>query len=422
MAQPEHIPYYNIALEPLCLLHRSLPSLSIFVAFDDRLDNGISRVQAILQRLPRSHHAARHRCLYAVGYARLCHHKSSGRNEDLSQSILNLTEAILLPFRPSGEFNVHIVDILFCLASALLRRAEVFKQLIDTNSAIQYFHHLRDQPLENSGIVPNEVTTSLIEALACRAGSGSSDGMQDINDMIAICHELFDLDISEDFERRTALALRNAIESCGDHNGPVLDHCIKLLRQASIRQPNSPAFSFALAFSLALRFDETLTDDDFKEATAMLDSSLGSPQLGYPPDTWQQLSSATLLMLVGLRSVIYAKLEYAEEAMSHVRSLLRSSFLPDDLCPDFVRLLQRVGDARFASFGVQESSSLQEALSLNLKAVGPSTFLDVGTPRGGIGESHSTKIHRLTKLEEVDNSIRDLQGRFSAMVPGTLRL
>jgi len=246
--------------------------------------------------------------------------------------------------------------------------------------------------------------------------------MQDINDMIAICHELFDLDISEDFERRTALALRNAIESCGDHNGPVLDHCIKLLRQASIRQPNSPAFSFALAFSLALRFDETLTDDDFKEATAMLDSSLGSPQLGYPPDTWQQLSSATLLMLVGLRSVIYAKLEYAEEAMSHVRSLLRSSFLPDDLCPDFVRLLQRVGDARFASFGVQESSSLQEALSLNLKAVGPSTFLDVGTPRGGIGESHSTKIHRLTKLEEVDNSIRDLQGRFSAMVPGTLRL
>jgi hypothetical protein len=354
-----------------------------------------------------------------LGQGYLSRHKSSGQNEDLSQSLLNLTEAILLPFWPSGKFNVHFVDILFHLASALLRRAKVFKQLIDANSAIQYFHHLRDQPLENSDIVPNEVTISLIEALACRAELGSSDGVQDINDIIAICHELFDLDISESLELRASRALRIAIDACGDYNGPVLDHCIKLLRQEIIRRPNSPAFSDALALSLTLRFKETLADDDFNEATTMLYSSLGSPPLGDPPDIWQQLSSATLLMLLGIRSATHGKPEHGEESMSHIRYLLRSSFLPDELRPDFVRLLQRAADARFASFGVQASSSLQEALSLNFTVVGPSAFLDVGTPRGGIGESHSTKIHRLTKLEEVDNSIRDLQGRFSAMVPGT---
>jgi hypothetical protein len=243
--------------------------------------------------------------------------------------------------------------------------------------------------------------------------------MQDINDMIGICHELFELDMSEDFAFRAALALRRVIHTCGDRNRPVLDHCIKLLRQAIIRRPTSPAFSFALAYSLVLRFDETLTDDDFNEATTILNGIPGSLQLGYTPDMWQQLSSATLIMLVGFRSATYAKPEYAEDAMSHVRFLLRSSFLPDNLRPDFVRLLQLAADMRFTSFGVEESSSLQEALSLNPKVVGPSAFLDVDTPRGDIGESHSTEAHHLTKLEEVDNRIRDLQGRFPAMIPGT---
>jgi len=41
-------------------------------------------------------------------------------------------------------------------------------------------------------------------------------------------------------------------------------------REASILRPNSPAFSIALALSLLYRFDETLTNDDFEEATTIL--------------------------------------------------------------------------------------------------------------------------------------------------------
>jgi CHAT domain-containing protein len=385
------------------------------VAFFDHndLDSNISDWQDILQRLPGSH-PARRQGHFLVGHAHLVRHESSGRNEDLNHSILNLTEAALLPFRPSGKFNVHIDKIFFCLAFALLRRAEVFKQLIDANSVIQYFHHLRDQPMGKSG----DFLTFFIHAFAIRAELGSGNGIQDIDDMIGICHELFDLDSSEDFAIMTAVNLCKAIHICGNSNTPVLDRCIKLLRQASIRHPTSPALSLALAHSLALRFDETLRDDDFNEATTILNGIPGSLQLGYTPDMWQQLSSATLIMLVGFRSATHAKPEDAEDALYHVRFLLRSSIVPDNLRPIFIRLLQTVADLRFTPFGVEESSGLQEALSVNLKVVGPSAFLDVNKHRGDIGDSHPSKA-RLPKLEEVDNRIRDLQGRFPAMLPGT---
>ena len=135
---------------------------------------------------------------------------------------------------------------------------------------------------------------SLIEALGIRAASfGSSDGMQDIKDIITTYDELLNSDYSE-LSSRVPRALLIAISTCGHGNRPVLDQCIRQLREASILWPNSPVFSIALAHSLVYRFDETLTNEDFEEAITILNRIVGSPNPGYSLDLWQHLSLSAI--------------------------------------------------------------------------------------------------------------------------------
>jgi len=116
------------------------------------------------------------------------------RNDDLDQSILHLTEAILLPLRVSGKFGVNVIEIFSELAFALIQRSKRSNEPEDANFAIQCLRCLRGQPLDSSCALQNEVSTSIIDALGIRAASGSSDGMQDIKDVITIYDELLDSD------------------------------------------------------------------------------------------------------------------------------------------------------------------------------------------------------------------------------------
>ena len=383
------------------------------------LDSPISQLQCMLQLFPRSD-PRRRVILYLSGWGRLERYELSSQNEDIHQSIMHLTEAVLLLSPASSKFGVNITEILFRLASALIQRSEESNKPDDANSAIQYLHCLRDQALEQSCILPNDVTTSLIEALAVRADLGFGNGMQDIKDMVALCDELFTLDASDDFAFRAAIALRRAIYAFGHENRPVLDQCINILRQTCIRWPDSLTFSFALAFSLVLRFSETLTDDNFEEASTILNSIHGSPRPGDSLDRWQHLSLSAALILSISRSAICENPEYTEETISHFRTYLRSPFLCDSSRPRGIELLERTRGWRFRSFGVSESSTLQEALSLNpqirkpLRPL-PSLYLDVSPAY--IAEWFSVKASY--SIEEVDTSIRDLHERLLKHPPGT---
>jgi hypothetical protein len=190
------------------------------------------------------------------------------------------------------------------------------------------------------------VIISLIEAMAIRAALfGFNDGMQGIKDIIITCDELFSLDISEDFSFKVYHFLTDAISACGRGNRPVLDQCIEHLREACIRWPNSPALSISLAHSFVLRFDETLTDDNFEEATTILNRIIGAPSPGNSLDRWQQASLNEMILLMSIRSVMYEKPEYAEEAISYYRSL--SPFVPDSLRPKFMQALGKTASLRF---------------------------------------------------------------------------
>jgi len=369
------------------------------------VDHSISFFGNLLSLLPRSD-PRRRKCLYILGWARHLRHESSGQDEDLDQSILRLTEAILLPFPGSGIFRVYIVEILFRLASALSRRSQRSKRVDDADFAIKCLYCLRGQALDKYGIQRNEVTMSLIETLAIRAISGSNDGMQDIEDMIAISGELLDLDIPEKSAFRIFGSLTSAIYGRGNGNRRLLDHCINRLREARIRRQNSPpALSLALAWSLVLRFVGAPNDDDLEEGTTITNTFRASLSPENSLDGWQPLSLQMTFLFANVRASWYEKLEYAEEAISLIHTLLRSSIKPD-FRSQLIELLGHARDRRFRSFGVEKSLALKEAVSLPPKVIGSSSPIHLEGPPMEITESHSTKTPHLM---EVDTRIQHLQ-------------
>ena len=391
----------------------------VIIARARKLDGPISQLQCMLQLFPRSDPR---RCLtlYLSGWGRLERYKLSSQNEDIHGSILHLTEAVLLLSPTSSKFGVNITKIMFRLASALIEHSDESNQPDHANSSVKYLLCLRSQALEQSSILPTDVTTSLIEALAVRADLGFGNGMQDIKDMVALCDELFTLDASDDLAFRAAIALRRAIFAFGDENTPVLDQCINILRETSIRWPDPPTFSFALAFSLVLRFGETFTDVDFEEATTILNGIHGFPRPGDSLDRWQHVSLSATIMLSNTRSMIYEKPEYAEETISHFRTYLRSPLLRDASRPQGIDLLERARDLRFRSFNVIESSTLQEALSLKPqppKILRPFPPLYLNVPPEDIARLRSVKAPYSVK--EVDADIRSLHERLLKIPLGT---
>ena len=346
-------------------------------------------------------------------------HKLTSRNDDLNQSILYLTEAILLPLRVSGEFGVDVIEIFSELAFAIIQRSKTSNELEDANFAIRCLRCLRGQPLGSfsSRALRHEVLESIIVELGIRVASGSTDGMQDINDVITIYDELLGSDHLESSSFRAPRALLLVIAHCGHGNRPILDQCIRLLRKASIRWPNSPVFSIALALSLYYRFDEMPTNDDFEEATTILNRIIDFPSTGNSLGLWQRLSLSILRSLAGTRATLYQKPEYVEEAISHFRSPLHHPLLPDNL--EITEVLECMEDLRFNYLGVNKESTLQEALLLHPpRALGPSPSMRLDAARGDITESQLINSPPLPK-ETVDASIRGLRNSLSTILPGT---
>ena len=341
------------------------------------------------------------------------------QSEDLDLSILHLTEALLLPSRSPGDFVLHTLDILYYLASALIKRSWESRMPDDVNSAIRYLRFLRKQTFESFATQRNGATELLCEALAIRSHLGSGNAMRDIEDMIALCDELLALDIPEQSPIRYSKLLIPAFLACDRRNEPILDRCVIPLREASMRRSKSPALSLVLAHALILRFRETLADEDFEEATTILNSILASRVPGDFLGFYQAMSSGMISVLAGYRAAAYEKPEYSEEAISRFRSLCRSPFLPDELRSDVMEILEDAANQRFHSFGVEKASAsaLQEALSLNPKVLGPSPLLPLDASQEDVTELPSIIPSHSTDVVNVD--IRRLQERVSVIPPDT---
>jgi tetratricopeptide (TPR) repeat protein len=240
--------------------------------------------------------------------------------DDLEQSIFLFTEAIFLPL-PWDRRCYNIIQILSSLALALALRGYNSRQLEDVTRSVIYLRYLRGQPLEAFGVPRNPVTKMLAYALGLQAEMKLGDVRQNIEEMAVLCHELLKSDISMTSATVyiTKLAQTVVNPRLGRMNEPC-DKVIECLREANIRIPYSFDVSIALASSLFDRFRIAHSNDDYEEATTILDKFIEAPGEKLTPH--QERASVLVSLFAFGRSLMFKNPEYSEQAIHRNRNLL----------------------------------------------------------------------------------------------------
>jgi hypothetical protein len=214
----------------------------------------------------------------------------------------------------------NTIQLLFLPASALLR-ATKFKQPDDDLYCIRYLRYLRDQPLQVFDVPHDHVTSFLVSALAVQVELKSDDVTEDIKEMVILCRELLNSDISACPPTVPFNALGRAINIKCCITGEPRDQVIECLQETNIRLPYSHG------------------------AAAILDRTIAST----PHDLRSPLHESALreiALLAYFRFFKFRNPQYLEEAISHYHTYLSSASLNDPLRPDLSRGLAAIMNAR----------------------------------------------------------------------------
>ncbi|KAF8257820.1 CHAT domain-containing protein [Lactarius quietus] len=292
--------------------------------------------------------------VHALTMAQLDRYISSEQQEDLDT-------AILLPTVSGVRPSLYIVQLLLCLALALLHRSKKFKQPEDVKISIEYLRYLRGLPLYSSGVFRNLTTTSLIRALAIQVKLEAGHGRHNIEEMVVLCHDLLTSGLSAGFPVAAFTSLNEAVNSEFIRGRvPSIDQVIECLRDATkIFPPGLHLIMFALSNTLYIRFTETYSNNDYEEAEALLERILDPDQLGRCPEAIKDLASSLATILASARSAIFRLPEYSEASISRLRALLGSSSLNEELRLQFANILAFQVRERFTHYHLAEN--LEEA-------------------------------------------------------------
>ncbi|KAH8992696.1 CHAT domain-containing protein [Lactarius akahatsu] len=207
--------------------------------------------------------------------------------------------------------------------------------------------------------------------------SEAGDGTENVNEMVDLCRELLDPNISADFLVAAIWSLGGAVTTvCSPvRSVQLLNKAIECLRDAArVCTPGSHLVLYALAHTLFTRFMETHSNDDYEEATAQLERILDPNQPGECPDSAQNLALCLTSTLVFVRSTIYENPEYSEVTISRLRTLL-SSFSDDrEMRLYLTDILATKTRERFTHYSLSES--LEEANSYT------SQLVDISSSQG----------------------------------------
>ena len=267
---------------------------------------------------------------------RWARYELSRDKQDSDKGIVHCTEAILLMPVSWVEHPGNVVRLLFSLANRLLERFRQFEQPKDVKYSIEYLRYLRGLALDSLHISRNDVISSLTRALASQdQKSEAGSRARNIKEMLILCRELLTSNVSADFPVAAFRALSGAINiECFQGQGRVDaqlgDQIVDCVRDAVKMCPPDFHFVFyALACTLRTRFAITDSNDDYKEATALVDKILDPNQPGECPDEiWGQ----TLLLGAELALVkfnVCRKPQYSELAISRLRTALSSPSIPE---------------------------------------------------------------------------------------------
>jgi CHAT domain-containing protein len=329
------------------------------VASLPELEDKISHYHGILSSTPRPH-PERSDQLHNLAGLLSSRFDLSDEKGDLDKCILYLTEAILLPHLPLDPPGDSIVQMLFDLASILLRRSQESEQPEDVQSSVIYFRYLRDhfQSIETFDISRAELATYLVVALSLKVELGIGDAMEDIQEMTVLCRELLDPDLSKDYPMEAIMPFSGAVITefeKRDAKEPS-EEVIEVLRSAAMAQPDVIFVSFALARCLCTRFQISFAINDYEEVMPILDRIIASHSPGSDLSTMEDSAILMIVALVLARTnTYYPTPEDLENSIYRLRGLLSIPFLEDSHRSTITDVLGSYDRKRFEYFGVTGS-------------------------------------------------------------------
>ncbi|KAH9034026.1 CHAT domain-containing protein [Lactarius deliciosus] len=291
------------------------------------IDSSIAGSQQLLSALPRFH-PLRPACACILAKERLYRYTLSNQKSDLDQTVLHLTESILLQTLSRPEFGSNIFLFFFNLASALYLRANKYKQPEDAAYSAQYLRHLRDRPLEVFGFPHHLLTLRLVDALAVQVELEVGNVMQKIGEMADLCRELLtsESDVSEGDTTRSVTLVFEAVLSKIRLSAPgqPLDQVIECLRTARMHKPELRGARYALAICFTARYCVAFVNDDYEEAVSVLDEIIDSSSPGNSQDEFLAEAQQLVIELMMIRSTMVRTPEHSEEAIHRARTSLTS--------------------------------------------------------------------------------------------------
>lgn len=390
------------------------PSFTVSIA---DIDARITSLLNSLLQFPRSH-IKRITCVHNLAKARFVRYKLSRQTDDLDKCIVHYTEAILLPPISDAKLGRNIVQTLFELTSALFHRSEKFDQPEGVKYSTDYFLYLRRLPSDPFKVRRNDVTTAIIWALAAQVKSGTGNGTQNVEEMVALCRELLASDISQDILETAFISLHGAVNAEFNRGRAVqlLYEVVECLQDAvKVLSPSSHYVWFALADTLSNRFLVTHSMDDYEEATALLERIVDPDHLGDCPDSIRARVETRVATLAYARSVYFENPVYSELALSRFRTLLSSSALDEEHRIQVTDILAIHAGQRFKRYNLAES--LEDENSYISQVVDLSSSRNLATPGEFFIESDAVReAHSTTAIQQ---KILQLEELLSNSPPGT---
>ena len=253
-------------------------------------DTEISSYQHALSLLPRSA-PTRSSNVYGLATERLGRYQLSNQQDDLEQSILGFTEAILSLPPPLPFPNIN--QAFHSLMGAMFLRAMESKHPEDVKYSVIYLCYWHRLPHDVHNPISFPVTSFLVSALAFQAELKLGDMDQDIEEMADLCDELLDSNISTDSLTLPIMLFASTVDARDEESIGVKfpsKKVIGCLQRVIIHLPDLPLVSIVLAEYLLRRFWNTVSDDDYNEGMAILDKVIKFRGPGDMPSPYEAMA------------------------------------------------------------------------------------------------------------------------------------
>ena len=278
-------------------------------------------------------------------------HKLSNQREDLDKEIIYLTESTLLPPISWLQYGPRILHTLFLLADSLVMRSRVSKRPDDVIYATKYLTYLRDQPVAIPLLPRYEVAASLVGALALQVKLEAGNVMQNIREMAVHSRKLLTFETpGVDTDHLILLTCSVVVSRIRPFEpDQPLDEVIEFLRVARKHRPDLLECRLAFARSLSCRYFMTCANDDYEEATFVLDEILTYLSAGNAQDESvandRRFATGLVTCLAMMRETVYPTPESLEEAIYRARTEFDSPFTDGVVDPE------AIAEERFRYFG-----------------------------------------------------------------------